>query len=140
MRLKDIISNIQYSIKNENINYGGCIHFAYYLSEELKKHNIDHKIIAVDSDEDAIENADYCAFSHVMIWISNIGYVDAQNTFKTKKQMMSKWNRRYYFNISDRIDLNEIRNIEYIWNDSYDKRYNSILSRVIKNKFKAYCK
>ena len=140
MRLRDIISNIQSSIKNERINSGGCIHFAYYLSEELKKHNVDHKIIAVDSDENAVETANWYAFSHVMIWVSNIGYVDAERTYKTKKQMMSKWNKRYYFNISDKIDLNEIRNIKYIWNSFYDKRYNSILSQVIKNKFKAYCK
>lgn len=136
--LELLIKNIQRSIKNYYINSGGCIHFAYFLSKELNSRNIKHTIYCGNSYFHRIKISekrllkDGC--SHVFLKIDNI-YFDSVDFSKNIKDIMSPYSI-ITFNQND-IDLNDLRN-KNIWNHTYNKSYNSVLSRIINKQFKIY--
>lgn len=142
MNLPEVIEDIQYKVtKNiKDINRGGCIHFAYYLSETLKKYGFAHKIIAINEIyypdfEKMFNYNDSCR--HIMVYIKGIGYIDGQATYSTIKEH-SKAHRLEIISqqFPKNFDLNKLREMSDMWNPLYDIRFNSKLEYYIKTSFK----
>lgn len=134
--LKNTILKISKSLKNGFINSGGCICFAYYMSLYLEKCDIEHDIIAIDHDHELNSVDDFCKIgaNHVMIHINGIGYIDSNKILVTRNQVST------YANILviDKINLKRALDNKDIWNPTYDRRYNSTISRVLNKNFKPY--
>lgn len=132
--LKIKIRNLQEELIDslEFINYGGCVHFAYYFSNALKELKIDHKVVFLanrSNIDESIKN--YDTFSHIMIHIPKIGYVDGHDTFKTKRDLNSYESMRK--KSSKKTDLNLFR-MRPGWNTEYDTSNNEYLEATI-NKY-----
>lgn len=134
--LKAIILNISKSLKNGFINSGGCICFAYYMSLYLEKCDIKHDIIAIDYDYELASADNFCEIgaNHVMIYIDGIGYIDSNKILVTRNHVLT------YSNILviDKTNLKKALDNKDIWNPTYDRRYNSTISRVLNKNFKPY--
>lgn len=133
MKLQRCIDDLQYRISDEieNLNYGGCIHFAYYLSKKLKSLNIDHKITLLDHCKAFITKDKFRenGVSHVMIFIPEIGFVDGYRTYEG--------NPPYYYKNYKQISF-AVRHYDWIWNPSYDTSQNNRLRQIIKQVFSNY--
>lgn len=85
--IKEKINKIQKEITSNgivNINHGGCIHFANYLSKTLKKHKVDHKVVIFDYTIKDIREGlkNHGSFPHVAIYIPRVGIIDGINIYK----------------------------------------------------------
>lgn len=129
--LVDKISTLQSKISKSiyGINFGGCIHFAYYFSKRLKELNIDHKIVFTDYVPINLSYDQFTSVSHVAVYIKNIGYIDGEDIHEDtsfKKQYIR------HVKVSTK-KLDAFRN-GYEWNDEYDIFQNSRLEILI-NKY-----
>lgn len=110
------------------INFGGCIHFAYYFSKKLNELNIPHKVFFGNYDSIDLRYEYLDSVNHVMIYIEGIGYIDG------KKTLTSSPNYRYKrcLKVSEK-KLNTMRKT-CDWNNWYETSNNTYLSKLI-NKF-----
>lgn len=110
------------------LNYGGCIHFAWFLSKRLKKLNIKHFLYyhLHESYPHNISNILQYGIHHVTVYIPSIGFIDGYKTvsFKDRKNYY-KYNRRA------KISIDTVRNLD-IWNSMYDTKHNVLLEKIIK--------
>lgn len=142
-KLSLIISDIQKEINNPTINCGGCVHFAYFLSEKLKRFGYKHNIVAINTFSyfiDFEEEKEYLlnyqgGCSHLVIHIPKIGYVDAEVTVKNVKSLYRKDISFHVFMLPESFDLNKLRHKD-LWNDSYNRQYNKELNKIISKHFK----
>ena len=132
MTLIDKIKRIQEDIDDqiECINLGGCIHFAYYLSNQLTKLKIQHSILFMDYRPIDLRYGNFASVSHVAVYVPLIGYIDGEDIFhnidKPYKRVQKVSLRK----------LNNFRN-NTTWNDSYDTTQNGILLRLIEKHLKS---
>ncbi len=115
--------------KVPDLNWGGCIQFAYYFSNTLNLLNIPHKVLLCNKPCDGIPGRSYCKFravSHVILYVEGIGYFDGH-------KIMSKEYLRetYSFIRTTKLDLNLLRT-NYEWNDWYNISDNKIIINTIK--------
>lgn len=125
--LRDKIKIIQKEIINniEDINSGGCIHFAYFFSKKLLELNIDHKICFTDDSDDFVNDENFIC-SHVMIYIPEVGLFDGYG-FRQRN------NYNYSTLISPNNDfLNNLRK-DRQWSTVYDRYQNFKLYKIISN-------
>ena len=128
-RLHSKIVSIQRELKDKihTLNYGGCIHFAYYLSDALNTIGIPHKVYFCDYYTENLGNSfktfDSCY--HVVVYVKGIGFIDGHFT---KRKSPYPYNRVYKF------DLDRARKI-YSWNRTYSKSNGNL---IIKNTLKKY--
>jgi hypothetical protein len=96
-----------------NINCGGCCYVAACIAEQLERFNIPFKIV----------HYDICG-CHYAIKVSD-RYINR-----------SDYKKKEIYEILD-YDSEEIFSIYYTgdWNDTYERKYNSIVHRKIKNLF-----
>lgn len=119
----EIIDNI------DNLNSGGCIHFAYYCSKRLTQLKIKHKVLfASFNSKIKYTYDDFESVSHVMVYIPRVGYFDG---YKFEKDVKSNYK---YLKFLD-LNLNILRN-EYPWNDFYNTKQNRKLETIINNYIK----
>ena len=134
MELIDVIKSIQSSLHYNYINHGGCIHFAYFMSQQLTKYKVKHKLVAILACGEKVSNIEFIGCRHLVIYIPEIGYIDSNlcssniNRFPYYDPYISKVPKTY--------DLNKIRLIKGLWNPTYNRKYNGTMSRVIKSAFK----
>lgn len=131
--MEELLNEMQITIKNsiEYLNYGGCAKFAYYLSEELTRLGIFHKISLCDRFPECLYkgfNNEY-EVEHVLVYIPKIGYIDGYET-RNLKQLKQRYN---YVN-SKKYNLNKLKEyaFEGDWNSFYKTSQNSLLKRIIK--------
>ena len=138
MNILEVIQNIQKQISNPQINNGGCIHFAYYLSKALKRYGFEHKVIAIERSYDACYLKELLKYQegcmHIVVYIKGIGYVDATNIY-SKLSEYAKF-EIVSISIPRDYDLNKLRNNRHIWNSCYNKSYNYNLKSIITSSFK----
>ena len=135
-KLSPIIKEIQSSFKYNDINCGGCIHFAYYLSEKLKSLNIEHEVVGLFSHGDSMEDLFFGGCTHVVVYVPRLGYIDSK-TVRTEIRSYSFLSVRKITFPKD-LDLNALRNSRNAWNTVYNLGYNSTISRVINSHFKNF--
>ena len=133
-RLRNAISSIQEQISCsiDNINCGGCIHFAYYLSSKLTQLGINHGWCFEEWPRFDYDNLRKEGCNHVLIYIPLIGFVDGEETFPLKEKEIN--GRQRCFRAFKKIDLKDIDEIRYspkAWNVMYDTNYNSKLKSII---------
>ena len=123
-KLKELQSEINRSITG--VNSGGCIHFAYFMSNRLTELNIEHKIYFFDYDlPEQFSEHELC--NHVMIYIRGIGFFDGLQTYSSIKSAKNK----HGFSVSDREEnLAQLRKIEG-WNEEYNRYQNFKLRKLI---------
>lgn len=137
-----IISKIQHDINNRDINRGGCVHFAYYLSDILKKYGYKHKVVALNvisywSDDDSytfktvMDYTEGC--SHMAVYIKGIGFIDAEKIVANASKFYNKETVSMF--LPPDYDLDHLRQKKF-WNTSYDRSYNKTLKRIISENFK----
>ena len=134
MSLKIDIANMQKEIQEKVpfINSGDYIQFAYFFSKKLTSLNIKHKIVFTDR---YCKINEYTACNHIGILIYNIGVVDGEKTFPT----IGHFNRTHYKSFPiDHKKLNDLRLDKLIWNNMYDTRQNSLLSKIINKHINDY--
>jgi hypothetical protein len=121
-RLHKQILNIQKEIASriKNINNGGCVHFAYFLSKRLTELSIKHKVYFLNYYH-PVNKGDTA--DHVMVKVDGIGVVDGKSILKT----FSNLRRRRQF----KENLNVMRKHPN-WNEAYKKTQNQILSNIIR--------
>lgn len=131
--MEELLNEMQITIKNsiEYLNYGGCAKFAYYLSVELTKLGIFHKISLCDRFPKYIDegfNNKY-EVEHVLVYIPKIGYIDG---YKTRNLKQLK--QRYNYVSSKKYNLDKLKEyaFEGDWNSFYETSQNSSLKRIIK--------
>ena len=136
--MEQLIKDIQKSIKNNLINCGGCIHFAYYMSKELTKRNIKHKIVFFGK-YPHIKDVTNNGTSHAAIKIDDY-YFDAINYSINRDNIWSFYlGYKEYVGTKSLLEkINVIRKKKDIWNCEYDRHYNSYLSKTIKKNFENY--
>lgn len=128
MMLRSIIKSMQRELRQAipNLNFGGCIHFAYYFTKALKKAGIDYKVYGFHHSPIGKTYETFGSIAHVTVWIENIGFVDGHETdghyidYDYKNHIKLK-------------NLNRLR-YEYEWNPSYDLEDNEVLEKII-NKY-----
>lgn len=130
MLTTEIISNMQIDIKKsiKNINYGGCIQFAYYFSKALKKLGIQYRIVFLDYF--TIPELTYDNFTpvhHVMVYIPEIGYIDGEETSIKAKEFSSQFYRSALMS-SKKLDYFRTN---FRWSRKYDLTQNSKLEKII---------
>lgn len=145
MDIKRLIFEIQKEIiKSEvlNIDEGGCGFFAYFVSLELTKYGIDHKIIFCDSEftlEDKKTNLSkekpdsYVAgFDHCWI-LCDVYKFDHESS---GQDLEKRWEKPD-FKFRDEIDLKSLKQTLRIasWNKIYNKGNNKQLRQIIKSAF-----
>jgi len=140
MSLIEVIKDIQnVTCKINDINRGGCVHFAYYLSNALKRHGYDHKLVLLNIWQKVnlnLFNNEGC--SHIVVYIKEIGYIDAKIIHKSYLDFykLNYYNNNIYkYSLPKNYSLEEIRNAKF-WNNTYDRRYNKFIERTINSKFK----
>lgn len=128
--LQSQIKKVQDGIYSKvyNINQGGCIHFAYYLSKRLNKLKIPHKVFFGNYSRIDLRYEYFESVSHVMIYIDGIGYIDGTDILVTSPYHSYK----RCVKVSEK-KLNTMRNY-YEWNNWYDLKQNSTVSKLI-NKY-----
>lgn len=131
--LKKQIKKLQEEIKSsiEDLNSGGCIKFAYYLSQELHKQKIPFKICLTDKDDLVSFNYnDFYSPYHVLVYIPNIGFVDGYETFT-----LNRLRQKYRYCQTRKISLTKIYSFmkDHTWNDTYDPKYDHLLQELIKD-------
>ncbi len=136
--LKQRISFIQKEISDtiNNVNFGGCIYFAKFFSEELTKLNIQHKIVFSDRSESCLRRAirEESSVNHVLVYIPRIGYIDGEEIFKIRKDIYDYKVRSIK---PEQINLdNHI--IQGYWNTLYSKSNNPKLKRIIQRHLNDY--
>lgn len=126
--LREIIKKIQTELIDEVplLNRGGCVHFANIFSRELSKLHIFHKIVVCSHNKQdllySLKKED--SFSHVMIYINKIGYIDGHVTHQNLEYNASK------AVITDKINLsNNIKN--GAWNSDYKLSNNKKVEEII---------
>jgi hypothetical protein len=137
--LKESILLIQKDIrmKIRNINRGGCVYFAKFLSEELIRLGIKHRIVVCGRNDkhikDSLEN-EY-SFAHVMIYIHKMGYIDGEELYLQKKDL---WKGYYPKSLKlEQINLDKhIRN--GCWNPTYNRYSNGRLKKIIQRHLNDY--
>jgi len=123
----------------ENINSGGCGIFAYLLSEQLSKYNVEFQYCYMERSKSDIINAlehNWVPY-HIVIKIKN-KYIDSKYILN-RKSIMSKnvnINSMRIVNIDDKYLKNLIDTED--WNDMYDRRNNRKIKRIIRRNFKKY--
>jgi hypothetical protein len=126
MNLEKQISKLQKDIKNNvnNINRGGCIHFAYFLSKKLTFLKIPHKIVLCCSSPISPRLEE--GVNHVFVSVGNIGFIDGVSTYKYIPD-------RYYYtkNIKSLQKIDRYRNMSYCWSDLYDVKNNILVEKLI---------
>lgn len=133
MKLQRYIDDLQCRISEEieDLNYGGCIHFAYYLSKKLKSLKIEHKIALLDHSKTYITKNMFNqrGINHVMIFIPEIGFVDGYKTYEGTPP--------YYYKNYKQLSF-AIRKNRYVWNPTYDITQNPRVRQIIKQVFSNY--
>lgn len=130
MTLTKKIENLQSIINTKiiHLNYGGCIHFAYFLSNALKKININHKIVFTSSWEDLQVPQD-CG--HVGVFIPNIGVIDSEEILT-----MECFNYKYKLvKPVGSFNFNHVRH-NFDWNKDYNRKQNRKMNEIIKEHIK----
>lgn len=133
MRLKDKILKMQDEIQEniENLNSGGCIHFAKYFSDHLTSLGISHKIFFGNYWRREVISLDpFTPVSHVMVYINNIGYVDGYKILKYAK-LKYRSNKLVEMRLQDKEILSHRD-----WNNRYQKYQNKLLQQIIKKHIK----
>lgn len=119
-QLLNVINRIQRELSwnLEELNSGGCIHFAYYFSNALSLLDIPHKIFLCNRKEYGKvyrTYQDFMSVSHVLVYIDGIGFIDGHKCTSLKEVK-----REYAYRISSfKMDLDRLRR-EYEWNWMYD--------------------
>lgn len=96
------------------LNCGGCVHFAYYLTKKLKELDIKSEVVLCDNYP--LGTADYKHLhpvNHVMVYIEDFGYVDGHNIYSSTRH---RYRRKYKFSLKK---LDYYRNMNG-WNEDYD--------------------
>lgn len=134
--IKEKINKIQKEITSNgivNINNGGCIHFANYLSTTLKKHKVDHKVVIFDYTigdiREGLKNHD--SFPHVAIYIPRVGIIDGINIYKRNCRLSSTIKKM----ISPKEFSFKSHILKGTWNPSYNVQNNKKLRKIIKTTF-----
>jgi hypothetical protein len=130
MNLEKKIKALQKDIKSsiDNINKGGCIHFAYFLSKKLSFLKIPHKVVLIDrSQKIDIRNNFFVGANHAFVFIDGIGYVDGEETCKS---YVTNW-YPYKRSFKSVKKLDYFRNMPDIWSDIYDTEDNFLLEDLI---------
>lgn len=122
------IKLMQNELKKEipNLNKGGCIQFAYYFTNVLKKLNIPYKVYAFNYTKIGRTYNTFEAVDHVVVWLEGIGYLDghkfiSKNPYNYKRHIKLK-------------NLDKLRSSYYCWNSEYNTRFNPKLEEII-NKY-----
>lgn len=144
--LEEGLAYINYSTPTY-INSGGCGHFAYLLSEQLDKHEIPYKIIAIYTDckgegkELKNNTIDYLrnnkrdisteeiGASHIIILIDNSIYIDSEGIENVSFYM----HRSDFFEIT-RDELALLNEID-CWNPLFDKKCIPIIKSCLEKVF-----
>jgi len=131
----DLIEKMQEDIKKsiKHLNNGGCIHFAYYFCEALKKHNIPYQVFLSSWEPIDITYKYFESTSHVMVYLSDIGYIDGYDLYPTKQSYNvwyddERYTRQVYLSIRK---LNAFRGRKYCWNPTYPTEQNRKLMTII---------
>lgn len=122
--LVDEISKLQAVLNKEvpDLNCGGCIHFAYYMSKRLKELNIEHSVFLFDYIPVYNSYKHFKTVTHVGVYIPGIEGFDGHK-FRPFKKMFD-YRRKVTLN------LDKLRN-DYEWNYEYDTSQNQKLEQFI---------
>lgn len=126
--MKESIELMQIVLKKEipDLNKGGCIHFAYYFTNVLKKLNIPYKVYGFNTIKIGKTYNTFEAVDHIVVYLDGIGYLDGH-------KFLSKNPYRYQRHIKLK-NLDKLRSSYYNWNYEYDIRLNPKLEKII-NKY-----
>lgn len=106
------------------INSGGCVHFAYFLSERLTELGVEHKIGYHNYNKIDMRYRNMTSINHVTVYIDGIGFVDGDET-------MNKVYSRY-----KRVEKTSLKKLNFYrqncdWNPCYDTRQNMVVRNLI---------
>jgi len=130
-----------------NINEGGCGVFAYFLSKELSRYEIEHLIYIDVSDE---ENAEDWNNNHVMRNLDTIRMywwthllinfpsdpdilLDSQRVWSIKRTNRGK----YLINLDVKLLREMLKDIDH-WNDNFNRKYMLRMARFINRNVKEF--
>lgn len=129
MDIEKQIMELQREIKNsiEDINLGGCIHFAYFFSKRLKELKINHYVVLINYNDSELSfnYKKLHSVNHVMIFIPKIGYIDGEDTITS---IPKEFNHRRGNPSIKKLDT--FRKLSG-WNVTYNKYQNKKLSILI---------
>ena len=114
-----------------NINFGGCVHFAYYLIKRLKELKVECKVVLCDRYfTSGFKYSRLYPINHVMVYIKELDcYVDGH---KMCKKVPEEYSKHPMFNMSTK-KLNYFRNLDG-WNACYDVNNNNKIIRSLLKK------
>lgn len=141
LELKERVELMQSDIRStiENVNCGGCIHFAYYFTEALKKIGHPYKVFFCNTRWDNRVGRSYDTFlpvNHVLVYVEKIGFIDGTDTIEAKEYNHKQVIKRvYYYHNVLKLNLNKLRS-KYTWCYLYDKAQNNTLSAIVNNYIK----
>ena len=110
--------------KVSHINWGGCVHFAYFLSKRLRELGIDHKIGYLHWDKIDMRYKNMSSINHVTVYIDGIGFIDGEEILK------------HPYTTYKKIERTSLKKLDYYrkncqWNPDYDKRQNMLVKNLI---------
>lgn len=122
--LLDQIQNLHEVLKKEivNLNYGGCIHFAYFCSKRLRVLNIPHSVYLFDYVPINNTYKHFKSVTHVGIYTPETGGFDGVK-FKDFKKI-------YDYQRKVTLNLEKLRS-DYEWCSVYDTSQNEKLEQLI---------
>lgn len=131
--LKEQLKDLQVVIRHKipYINYGGCVHFAYFLAKKLEELKIEYKVVLSNYKSDSTELPDFeydiFTVSHVQIYVTGIGCIDGISIRPLSAMKRNKDIKFYSLNLDQ---LNYYRSIDG-WNSAYNVKNNSSLFNYI---------
>jgi hypothetical protein len=150
--LKTTVLEINKFCKNKiySLNSGGCGWFAYYMSLELIKRNVAHRICFINNKDRKNDRSEVRKLTrkndlgHVYVnhaFISCNGmFFDGYNFFNTMKEMIKDWgfrnNQESIFDHNMTTSGLHMMLTDQGWNRQYDKDQNPKLRKGIQKSFK----
>lgn len=149
--MQDIIDRVYKEIYN--LNSGGCVKFAYLLSEELLKRNIEFTLHLIDPIsnirtryryknsyikckkelKDYNKNQFRLSSVHVYIEVNNIYYNEDDFIYSKRTHIKIKSKEKLLRTIME--DFKTTYKTKNIWNDWYDRSQNKKLKQIILSEF-----
>ena len=141
--LAEDIKELQWEIQDSicNLNKGGCMHFAYFFSKKLVELTVEHSIYFVNNFPILVSYRDFNPPMHIMIFISNIGYIDGYSTYKSRGAVRVEYSTQFNYRHTKLSlkKMNCFRNARG-WNWMYDTDQNIHLEKLIYKHTKSWQK
>lgn len=147
--LHDCIDNmvLEVSKEIENINYGGCGWFAYYVCQEFRRAGIDYKIINYNTTEEMKDNLDFLhenkyvpinkiGVHHLLVRIGNCIF-DGKEVYTRPPKYWHYKGVKHHIGVLNASDIYKLLQND-AWLSVYDVSQNKKLLRIIRKHIEIY--